>query len=386
MSTSLTHTISSGSLRVLSETSLAILRTRGEPAELKNGIRMVSNSSYMTNSSTDSEATTYIPEYLESLETLHFLELNKQTADIVRELYLDDARNPPERASTLRSARRYVESVPANAIDDDDDQWWSAMQTIGEIIIDMFEMRYEFLGSLDDLIKTPSKGISRKVSRMGLDGKLKTQIGPAIPPRLSSQPPPLQTFSLPSSSSSATATIPARPESLPGCTMFLKGGAMTRLQKIHESDNSLVFRRIASTPPEDFSPDFRGVYLTKSHQVAWQYAQWAAAKGDGLVTPVGILYVAVPNFLLASSMELYGDDWRRWDFAWLVGPLCRQSNIKVEKMKDMAELQIWKLKNGETACQHFATNSRMVNLLSEHCIGKVWIEIVQTFGEEKGNS
>ncbi|MCJ1402439.1 hypothetical protein MMC11_005659, partial [Xylographa trunciseda] len=236
--------------------------------------------------------TVNIPEYLESLATLHFLELNEQAADIAWELYLDDARNLPQRASTLRSARRYVESVPADAIEDDDDQWWSAMQAIGvtsnfghrimeerhramrlsstlkETIIDMFEMRYEFLESLDDVIKTPSKGISRKVSRMGLDGRLKTEIGPAISPRLSSQPPPLQTFSLPSSSSSATAIMPARPESLPGCTMFLKGGVMTRLQSIHGSNNSLDFRKIASTPPGDFSDDFRGVCLTKSHQVA----------------------------------------------------------------------------------------------------------------------
>ncbi|MCJ1402440.1 hypothetical protein MMC11_005660 [Xylographa trunciseda] len=39
-------------------------------------------------------------------------------------------------------------------------------------------------------------------------------------------------------------------------------------------------------------------------------------------------------------------------------------------MKDMAELQLWKLEKGETAYQHFATNTAMVELLSEHCIGK----------------
>lgn len=73
-------------------------------------------------------------------------------------------------------------------------------------------------------------------------------------------------------------------------------------------------------------------------------------------------------------------------FAWLIGPLCHQSKARVEKMEDMAELQAWKFEDGETACQHFASNATMIRLLGEHCVGKVWIEIAQMFGEGKGKS
>ncbi|MCJ1295610.1 hypothetical protein MMC34_007173 [Xylographa carneopallida] len=123
----------------------------------------------------------YLLEYLESLETLHFLEFNKQTVDIVGELYLDEAKILPGSASIFCSTRRYGASIPEHAIDDDDYQWWSAMQAIGvtskfghrimeerhremrlsstlkETIIDMVEMRCEFRESLEDLIKTCPK-------------------------------------------------------------------------------------------------------------------------------------------------------------------------------------------------------------------------------------
>ena len=49
MSISVTQITSSKSLRVLSESSLAILRTRGESTEQTHGVRLISNSSYISN-------------------------------------------------------------------------------------------------------------------------------------------------------------------------------------------------------------------------------------------------------------------------------------------------------------------------------------------------
>ena len=83
---------------------------------------------------------------------------------------------------------------------------------------------------------------------------------------------------------------------------------MKRLESIFNTDGSLGFNTILSTPPIDVSSKIRGVYLMKQAEVVWEYAQMAARLADGLVGTVGILQVAIPTQLLASAYELVGED------------------------------------------------------------------------------
>ena len=406
---------SSSSARVISQTSIDLLKTRGIPVESKGGCRVVLNTLYMSESSTDSEISVYIPEYLESFETLTFFQLNEESALKVWNTYLAHQQNFPHRASILRSACRYVENVKSTVTAEGNEDWERMLSDLGmsgsfkervmqlkwenmrlmcdlkETICDMFRARFEFLEDLDNVIKTPAKGVKRRASRLELGGNIRTKSGPpAIPPRTSSL----------TNQPDIAPEIAPHPESIEGHTMFLKGATLSRLESIHKADGSLDFARIASTPPGDFSASFRGVYLTKSHQVAWQYAQWAHTVVDGRVVPVGIFYVAIPNHLLASYKEIYGEEWQKFvwncrqggalpkelrylrNFQWLVGPLCHQSNCKFAKMRDTSELEVWKLDRGETACQHFANTDTIIELLDDSCRGKVWIEAIEGGNEE----
>lgn len=283
----------------------------------------------------------------------------------------------------LEYATGCVDHASQNAIDEEDD-WIGLMQRIGltsnfqsrlmhpefteirltrslkEWVTEMMTMRYEFLETLDDVIKTPARGVHRRVSRLELDGKLASS-GPEVLDRHSSigkapqmgifKPEPL-----------VATKIPEPPSEIEDHKMFYKGGSLTRLQSVHISGNLLNFGALASTPPGEFSPDFRGLYLTKQPQVAWEYAQWAAKLVDGNVVPVGVLQVAVPIHLLSSNTELSEEDWRRYvwacrlnepqlhpipkdlkyveTFQWIIGPLCRPSTHKVNKMMDKSELTI----------------------------------------------
>ena len=58
-----------------------VLRSRNDDLVLQQGYRKVSNTSYMSASSLDSQATVLIPEYPKSQETLKFLEFNDLTSE-----------------------------------------------------------------------------------------------------------------------------------------------------------------------------------------------------------------------------------------------------------------------------------------------------------------
>jgi hypothetical protein len=401
---------------VFSEESLIILRSRGDNPELVNNRRAVSNTSYISADSLDSQATVEIPDKLESVETLRFLEFTLFTANLIFSKFADSKSTDPDRAHILHSAKDHIRSISGDAIDcNDDAAWISMMQRIGlssnyqsrimdtdfsamrrmasakEWALEMVELRYEFLLQLDAVIKAPSRGIGKKVSHMSLDGKL--QPGrPDIPARSSSSKavPPMKNF-IPQQASAAAVEYP--PDELAGHKLFFKGGVMHRLQKVFTKDGQLLFTNVCSLPPGDLSRITGGLYMTKNPQVAWRYAQWAKKLVDGNVVPVAIMTVAVPVELLASTKELYGEEWRRFvwvnrkgseplpkdleyleDFRWLIGPVCSKSNIQVQEMKDISELELWKLCGGETAQQIWTGNPRTLRLLNEHCIGKVWVQ------------
>ena len=174
--------------------------------------------------------------------------------------------------------------------------------------------------------------------------------------------------------------------------MLYKGGALERLESVFREDESLDFFALASNPPTDFSFFDKGLYLTMQAELAWKYAQWAARAVDGMVVPVGMIQVAIPKPLLASTFELVGEDWTKYvwtarhnaesppsnmadirDSQWIVGPLCKQGQDQTRKMKAPSELMFWRLENGQVAYQIFTSNHSLLRLLAEHCVGKVWV-------------
>lgn len=171
--------------------------------------------------------------------------------------------------------------------------------------------------------------------------------------------------------------------------MLFKGGTLARLQKVHDGNN-LNFIELTSTQPGDFSDLSCGLYFAKNAEAAWKYASWAEKLIDGNVVSVGIMKVAIHDYLFSSSREIYGEEWRRFvwgcrnmkmladlecliEFQWLVGGLCRQSQNLVAKMTDQSQLEVWKLKGNETVSQYFTGHRAMFNLLNKECAGKVWI-------------
>lgn len=101
--------------------------------------------------------------------------------------------------------------------------------------------------------------------------------------------------------------------------------------------------------------------------------------------------MAVPRYLTASALELYGDDSRRYvwasrredqlvpddmvhleEFQWLIGGICHTANEVVSRMASPAELVVWKLAHNQATSQFFAGNNAIIRLLNQQCVGKVW--------------
>ena len=406
---------------LLSVESLEILRARGENPRLVGGYRTVSTSSYMSesSSSSDSASVVLLPDRLDSVETVEFLEFENERARKLFDHWTDYESQYPGHADLLDVIKHHVRHfpLPVSEHDTDDAAWILGLDTLGctevfrsrlldpavkkmrlartirECVLEMIDIRYDFLTSIDLTIKTPAKGVKRQSSRFILN-KFVTN---PVKNRSASQSEDLAASSQ-GGPSVATASEPA-PIAVEGCQMFYKGGNLERLNRLQLLDGRLDFIQIASTPPGDFSGRTTGLYFTKHPEVAYQYAVWAAALGGSSPIRVGILRVAIPNTLLASMYSLYGDDWRAfvWEcrhqrlpppelritetYQWLIGPITHQSNARVAKMQDMSELEIWKLHGNETAQQIFTSSNSMIELLAEHCVGNVWIEQLEGLGK-----
>ncbi|MCJ1467021.1 hypothetical protein MMC07_005643, partial [Pseudocyphellaria aurata] len=89
-------------------------------------------------------------------------------------------------------------------------------------------MRFDFLQSIDDIIKTPSRGVERPVRRITSNGVLReiAEEGPEIPERGSSKGKlrPMKIFQ----AGPSTAVEPPLLEQVEGCRMFYEGGALAR--------------------------------------------------------------------------------------------------------------------------------------------------------------
>ena len=180
------------SLKVFSEESLHILRVRGNDTTVRSGFHGVSNTSYASESSVDYQATVYIPEDLESIETLHFLEFVPDTASMIWNSLLLRRQKEPHRADNLNEAKKHI-SACEDAIWVGDD-WIGTMEAMGldksfqarlmhprfddmrlsatlkDSVYDMLDMRFEFLSNLDDVVKgLRTHSLVRKSSKPNFD-------------------------------------------------------------------------------------------------------------------------------------------------------------------------------------------------------------------------
>lgn len=413
MSGSMTSLPSSASTRTISDEGLLILRARGDSASVSEGFRTISASSYSPPGSVMEEVTVVIPDHLESIETLLFLELNQKTAERVWKFYIDDLEQRPDRAHLLKSAVDYVWGVSDDTIDGEDN-WDTMFESIGltkdfkdrvmapewkemrlmdgvkQMTVDMMDGRYRFLESLDSLIKTPALGIQRKISTISLNGKLEAK--PEVPSRGSSKPSYANVVAGPSKPK-VTAQTETAPDHIENHYWFYRGSDLNRLKRI-ELNGSFEFGRITSSIPGDFSAYFGGVYLTQDLLVAIEYAQWAGVK-QGKPVPMGILQVGIPSFLMSSVMEVASHNWRKYVWAcrrqehvpqdlshytqyhWLTGAICGQATYTVQRMRHMGELTRMRLPVCSHPKQHFASNPSIVSLLTANCQGKVWITAIE---------
>ena len=192
------------SLKVFSEESLRILRVRGNDMTVRSGFHTVLNTSYASESSVDSQATVDIPEDLESIETLQFLEFVPSAASVIWNSLLQRRQNDPQRANILDEAKKHISAFEDAVYADDD--WFGTMEAMGltkscqarlmdpdfeymrlsatlkETVYDMLEMRYEFLSGLDDVVKGPAiNSFARNSSRLNADDTFTTVPAPDTP-------------------------------------------------------------------------------------------------------------------------------------------------------------------------------------------------------------
>lgn len=308
---------------------------------VSNEVRRVSSPSWLTPESIDSSESIVdveLPEFLNSVESLRFCGLNEKGFQRVFKRYQDGHEVPgPFNTSLIHFATAAIRHSPI------EDAWPQS----------------------DDWVSTFN--LSEDTTLTG---------GPSQPPIVAIE------SELPSSVQ-------------PLHKIFFKGGSMQSLKGFIMKDGALNFRHpsILSSPPGDFSETTLGLYLTTQHKAAWEYAHWKAKVVDGKVVPVEIMTLAVPQELLASKVEVYGDVWRdfvwsnrkpgimlddRFDYisgsTWCVGPLCAHSQDIFDSLKDKSEIEVWKLERGECASQWFTSSRAMLQLLSEACRNKIWLK------------
>lgn len=145
----------------------------------------------------------------------------------------------------------------------------------------MFEMRYEFLLTLDNVLQAPPvNNLGRKSSKPSLGGSFSTKSDPALPAHVSSQAskgPKSGSFQAPTPQIATVAEDP--PKQMDGHVMLLKSLARSSLDGLFKPKGVLNFQALLSRGAGDFTKgDFSklgGLYFTKTFDIAWRYAQWA---------------------------------------------------------------------------------------------------------------
>lgn len=415
--------------KVLSDESvtelLQNLALKSDHSPVEGGYRSFSDTptSSISMDSLDSQATVEIPEFLQSADTFKFLEFNSATVQPLWWKYNRLNTHYPGRVDLLQYARYHVNKISGDAVYERDD-WVGLMEKIGltknfqgrlmvpeaaemrsmasakEWIIHMITIRYEFLESLDNVLKTPSRGVHRPASLTTESerlGSLDTN-SHEVPKHGSSDGrfPSMAKFKF----GPFEASEP--PDKVEGCEILYQAGAMNRLESIFKKYGALDFNQIRSDSPTDFSSETKGLYLITKREAALAYAQMIARLVDGSVVPVGILQVAIPDHLCSAYVLDDGENWRRYvwscrnkegpllddlshnqELRWVLKPMCKQGRSRIKKMKDSSELDLWRPSNGQAVRQIFTSNQHMIKSLSEHCVGKVWVTSLATMNRER---
>ncbi|KAF2449145.1 hypothetical protein P171DRAFT_186750 [Karstenula rhodostoma CBS 690.94] len=253
--------------------------------------------------------------------------------------------------------------------------------------LDTLDISWEFLDGLDRrLQKSKDESDLRSISP-----DMTTKPSKAVKPDSS------LTTTLHSGSLELKAAVEEEtPTHVPGRVLVYKGGAYSRIISIFHQDGSLNLRQIVSTPPCDFHPDRRDLYFTKQRDVAVDYAEWAHNR----VPPQepAVLTAAIPAEYTSSSVEIFGDDWKK--LVWfsrnmtalldnggvlpkelssyteadvLIGHICGIGSAQIERMASADALTASKTKTGDKATQIVLNGHTMIIKFREECRGYIWV-------------
>ena len=163
-------------VKVLSNESLQVLRGRGDKAEKIGGWRLVRNTSYIIQGSVDHAATVCIPDALNSIETLEFLDFSGATAVDLWNRFCSMNRPGGSKPDLLKVIKDHIRSFEASEIEnagrgsDLTSRLGMTMEFDGRLrcprwkntrfegglkewILLLIEMRYDLLLSLDEVIR-----------------------------------------------------------------------------------------------------------------------------------------------------------------------------------------------------------------------------------------
>ncbi len=364
-------------------------------------------------SSSGSEASVDVPQFLESAEAMEFLGFTPEAALEIFQRF-QDASTILDDDGILDYAKGHVRSVPHVGCPEDD--WTSAMIAMGITqtlcqqildprftdlrltqnacfwVLDTIKAKYDFLLSLDDNIlgsKPSDQGpvtfqapLKRSKKSPGTELKvLDKKAGRKPEPQLES----------------SITTQPILDTEF----LLLKGGVCGPLNKVIrlKTDSKDVNRieRVLSMPPGDFAGWDAALYFTTQRQTANHYAGYAKARlrtsGQDPIA-VGILHIVIPKELMTGAVDVRGEIWKEYTWShrlqrttpdhlgWLdeapiiVGPVAKCSPENFVKMvrsnKDYKALEPVKMSDGETTSQYCIREQSLRRRMNEH--GRFWVE------------
>ncbi|KAI9834846.1 MAG: hypothetical protein M1819_002754 [Sarea resinae] len=267
--------IPSASRKVLSASTIRILQARGDEARLVNGSRMISNSSYMPPGSIDYSrpAHVIIPDELNSIETLQFLELDNPTAQKIWNMYCDDLIHLPQHADILLSAKQYITRVSGNTlISNDERHWRRTMKQMG------LSADYQ-----NRIMAGEHTGIRLKTGLQGsVFGMMDTRFGLlcSLNKIIRTRP---------------STTIPCRcpPAQVAGHAMYYCACFVQNLDRYRVSRGQLRMPPPSPASPFDINP-YAWTTSQARHAQALQGVRWGKANAGGDVVPIVLLHIAFP--------------------------------------------------------------------------------------------
>lgn len=374
----------------------------------------------VSESSSDSDASVQIPELLESPEAMQFLGFTEKAAAEIYDRYLQGVATSTGE-EIINYAKGHIRSGTDAGTESDD--WNAALVSMGikldmrlQIMdpkyehirltanamhwaLDTIKAKYHFLTAIDSAVlgsgrvsvEARMRNPGQSSGGGGGSSSESSEKGVANPP----QP------------QVATATVEKTVQ--PNEMELLKGSNIQRLAsgiklETDEQDTNRI-DNVVSMVPGDFSGRKQILYFSKQRQVAYEYAAYERRRlteqGEDLVG-VGILHVILPKELLASSVDVFGLDWK--EFVWnhhlqrptpdrlayideaevIIGPILKCSqmamNAHVKAGRNFTVLEPMKLSAGETASQHALKGETLMGNINAR--GRFWVERLEASSQK----